>query len=284
MNNLINNTEETSRQTPIAMLFRCFREPLQSRNIFPPTYYKVANFAEQGMSKRKSQRQMDITFSFIDETIKTHAFYEKQMNLLKIVSSSVDVVSQCLVPYAVEHYKNTMLSLKDIKETYHSGDEVFQTFTHKYRVHKTEWTSKSCTDCNMYSSSGTPCAHLFAVWRDHKGKGILHYNDNNVVKLLDSENMVSCLKHLYAKCYLVDTMRESLNDCEPILPASLDSSYISSQSTILLKKNQAKRGPPQQNRIKRGNKRQRLQYFSYLPTHSKENLVIPSTETTQMEA
>ena len=243
-----------------ASLMRYPRLKLQAMGEVPPTYGRVASFAEQGMAKNVNIREQHPVISILDYIKDASVFYSKQVQLSHQRKSRMLKFSiynmRCLVlennklltPYADKHLqllkseasKYSVAVIKDDEYTVWRKSE-------NYRPHLVNWSLRSCSNCHHYSETLLPCVHLYAVWIHHKAKGLItKTHDGQSIKITTTDD---AWQHLFGKCYLSTTLKSVITHVSNVRPVSLDSiSQGEIQGSLMLTKKVTK-GRPQVKRI-----------------------------------
>jgi hypothetical protein len=215
---------------PATMLVRHDRIALQAEGLFPKTYGKSASFAEHEMARNKGEREKGPTDALIDFTVRYTLWLASQRRICDEHSEDV------LVPYALEHWMEMKrsaptLSVRIIRKDTVNGKYVFTVCRENRRIHVVDWLKKSCTDCNEHAESGKPCDHL----------GAILFSMFNSKTLPHTEHLRAAMLFLYDKCYHLTALRDTVEGCADVIPASLNVSFVT--NTFVVKQAPPKRGP-----------------------------------------
>ena len=92
-----------------------------------------------------------------------------------------------------------------------------------------------------------PCVHQYAIWINHKATG-LPTKTTSGDSITITKNQTA-YEHMFGKCYLVSTLRESLDSISQAIPVSMESISVDENVPGLALQRQSVKGRPQKKRL-----------------------------------
>ena len=232
---------------------------LQAEGSLPPTFGRVASFAEQGMAKNVPLREMHPVQSLLSYIKQASIFYSKQVklcfegNALLFIERSLIYVTDSnseftLTPYARKHLEQLKIDANKYTVDIIKDDEyTVWKFRECNTPHIVNWSSKSCSNCHFYAENLLPCVHLYAVWIHHKTVGVRTKCEAGEWRLITRRD--EAYDHLFGKCYHLSTLRYIIENVSSVRPVSIESiSHDENLPNLALQK-KACRGRPQTKRL-----------------------------------
>lgn len=186
---------------------------------FGPSYSRLVSFCEQDMSKYKKLRLcgnvIDVVIGLshiMQEDVRKKkakaAEYKKALATDKIFS-----LSKILVPFAYQ-YMIKILNSKEVKQIHVKEINLdcceFETFSHIDFVHRTNFITKQCTNCNYYAENELPCKHLLQIYKSYpiETKVLKIFDGHNVIEPM---NKTELILHLCGPCYHLENQNRALD-------------------------------------------------------------------------
>lgn len=190
------------------------------------------------------------------ETERSAEWDKQQRIIIEKETSAVGHDSQIrriLTPFAQKHYK-LVNSARMFINTCIKDDRllVFETWSAltPHRKHITNWVTRECSDCYLYSEKGMACVHMAAIMRDFGplGDTLAHRVDGNL-KLIANHDIDAMIKHTYAPCYWMSTMKETFDNASVAIAACHEWAHPKPSEIVLYKSNYKGRGRPETKRL-----------------------------------
>ena len=152
-----------------------------------------------------------------------------------------------LTPYAQKHLDDIKAEACKYTVNLIKEDEyTVWKISENYRPHLLNWSSRSCSNCHKYAETRMPCVHLYAVWLQHKTKGLCTRSPDGTTTIITKSD--EAYKHFFGKCYLSSTLKSVIDTVSNARPVSLDSISIDENQGSLMLNKMVKKGRPQKKR------------------------------------
>jgi hypothetical protein len=242
---------------PLSALIRYHRLQGQQAGTVPATSGKVASYCEQEQSKYLKERKLHPADSIVEFSTHASVLYAKTVEKIAKIMRTIAADLRFLTPHAATHYESVKQLARQVTvNVIHFEEGLFTTYTDRTKVHRTNFVTRACSDCNCYVENLQPCHHLIAIYTQYKGISTDNDHDRLFAGVNDKgekqyiRTSSDALSHLYGRCYWMSTMVAAyeVSACAPVVPVSYEEAGTAQTPRALLKAAPTK-GRPRTKRI-----------------------------------
>jgi hypothetical protein len=242
--------------TPQSALVRYPRLQGQEEGTLPATFGRVMSFCEQEQNRYVKERKLHPTDSVVEYTAHASISYATQVETVRKIIREIPEEERFLTPAAITHWEEAKNQARSVTvKIIHFESGLFSTCSDGGRTHRTNFTTRECSDCHCYAENLQPCHHLVAIYMHYKNIGAQdeHYRlfimEGGEKKYIST--YIDALSHLYGRCYYMRSMIAAydIRNCTAVVPVSYDEASAASTCRTLLKPPKNKAGRPKTKRI-----------------------------------